>query len=34
MSDRALLRAVFWLGIAGLLWLVVRAIVEPLRIAT
>jgi hypothetical protein len=34
MRNAFLARAVFWLGMAGLLWLVIRAILIPLRITT
>jgi len=30
----AFARALFWLGIAGLLWIVVRAIFVPLHVST
>ncbi len=34
MSAGGLARAVFWLGIAGLLWLALHAIFIPLRVST
>jgi hypothetical protein len=33
MTDGTLARAVFWLGIAGLLWLVFSAIFLPLHVS-
>ena len=34
MKSALFARAVFWLGIAGLLWIVIRAIFIPLRVTT
>jgi hypothetical protein len=34
MRNAFLARAVFWLGMAGLLWLLIRAILIPLRITS
>jgi len=34
MRNAFLARAVFWLGMAGLLWLVIRALLVPLRITS
>ncbi len=34
MRDDTLARAVFWLGIAGLLWLVLSTIFLPLHVSS
>jgi hypothetical protein len=34
MRNGLFARAVFWLGIAGLLWIVMCAIFTPLRVST
>ncbi len=34
MNDGTLARAVFWLGIAGLLWLVLSTIFLPLHVSS